>query len=587
MSRKNNNLVWILAVGVCIPLLIGLHLHVKEYSAHKSSLATSMDVDAVVENAQNTPELDPTGTQIVDTAGQGTSYTMPAQEDDSGKRKRVIGLVNEAVNFVKNNSFDQAMNAFTHSRDFIRGELYLFVYDYDGFLYANGQDERRVWKNQYDMKDSFGVHIVQELINKAKEDGGWVTYQWRNATKASYVKPFVKDGKEYLVGTGYYPHSKRDIVVGLVKAAVAYFNEVVHEKGFPVDEVFSTLSYPAGRFVMGDLYLYAVDFNGQMMANGDRPGLIGTNVLNVKDADGKFVNQEIIEQLKKTNEGVWITYRSKNANKLTYAEKVTDQSGRSFFIASGYYPEATPNRAVDLVKDGYEFMKKHGLSAAVAEFTSRQSDAYRFGDLYLVVFDMKGKIIAHGANLDSIGLNQYDLKDEDGRFFVRDIIDKANKGGGWIDFKLKNAFQSVYVEKVDLGTDSFIIASGLYPISKRETALMLARSATNFLKSHSEPEAYGTFADPNGKFIRGDLYVFVCDFDGICKVWGDTHDLIWRNIMNAKDDAGKPYVQVFINTVKQGPAQVTYKINGHERVALIEPVEKDGKKYVLGTAYYI
>ena len=136
------------------------------------------------------------------------------------------------------------------------------------------------------------------MIKKAKAGGGWVTYQWRNATKVSYVKSFTKDGKEYVIGAGYYPHSKRDIVIGLVKAAVAYFNDVVIKKGFLVDEVFSTLSYPAGRFVMGDLYLYAVDFNGQMMANGDRPGLIGTNVLNVKDAEGKFVNQEIINSLK-------------------------------------------------------------------------------------------------------------------------------------------------------------------------------------------------------------------------------------------------------------------------------------------------
>lgn len=586
MSRKNNNLVWILAVGVSVPLLVGLHLHLKEYSSQKSSLATSMDVDAVVQSAA-LPAVDSTGTQTIDTAGGGTTYPKQVQEDDdNAKRKQVVALVNEAANFVKNNPFDQAMNAFTHRRDFIRGELYIFVYDYEGFLYANGQDERRVWKNQYDLKDPFGVHIVQELINKSKQGGGWVTYHWRNATKASYVKPFVKDGKEYLLGAGYYPHSKRDIVTGLVKAAVAYFNEVVHEKGFPVDEVFSTLSYPTGRFVMGDLYLYAVDFNGQMMANGDRPGLIGTNVLNVKDPEGKFVNQEIIESLKKASDGVWITYKSKNATKMTYAQKVTDKAGKMYFIASGFYPDATPNRAVDLVKDGYEFMKKHGLSAAVSEFSSRQSDTYRFGDLYLVVLDMKGKVIAHGSNLDAIGQNQYDLKDEDGKFFVREMIEKANQGGGWIDFKLKNAFQSVYVEKVDLGTDSFVIASGLYPISKRETAILLARSAVSFLNSHSEPEAYGAFSDANGKFIRGDLYVFVCGFDGICNVWGDTHELIWRNILNAKDDEGKPYIQVFINTVKQGSGQVAYKINGFERVALIEPAEKDGKQFVLGTAYY-
>jgi cytochrome c len=479
------------------------------------------------------------------------------------------------------------MNAFSHERDFIRGPLYLFVYDTNGFQFASGLDEHYIWRNWNDQRDMFGTYMVREMIKKAKSGGGWLTYQWRNATKVSYVKLFTKDGKEYVIGAGYYPHSKRDIVIGLVKASVAYFDEVVNQKGFLVDEVFSTLSYPAGRFVMGDLYLYAVDFTGQMMANGDRPGLIGTNVLNVKDSEGKFVNQEIINRLKNSTEGVWVEYKSKNATKLAYAEKVTDKaSGKQYFIAAGYYPTVTPEKAVDLVKDGYEFMKKHGLTAAVNEFSNRQTDSYRYGDLYLIVWDMKGKVIANGANLDAVGTNQWDLKDEDGKFFVQDLIAKADKGGGWVDVKLKNAFQSIYVEKVDLGTDSFVIGAGLYPISKREMAILLARSAAGYLRVHPEEEAFQAFTDPEGKFIRGDLYVFVIDFDGIAMVWGDNHELVWRNVMGAKDDAGKPYVQIFINTVKQGSGQVTYKINGRDRVALLEMVEKDGQNYVVGTAYY-
>lgn len=580
--NAQNRFIMILAVGACMPLLIGLYMRHNHDALEKGGLKTSMDIEAVSEVAG-----EPTADETIDTVTDSFGTPLKTDSEESIKRKQVIDLVDDGIKFVQANSFDRAMNAFTHGRDFIRGELYLFVYDTNGFQFASGLDERSVWKNWINQRDLFGTYMVQEMIKKAKSGGGWLTYQWRNSTKVTYVKPFTKDGKDYVIGAGYYPHSKRDIVVGLVKAAVAYFDEVVNKKGFLVDEVFSTLSYPAGRFVMGDLYLYAVDFNGQMMANGDRPGLIGTNVLNVKDSEGKFVNQEIINRLKNSNEGVWVEYKSKNATKLTYAEKVTDASGRQYFIASGFYPSATPNKAVDLVKDGYEFMKKHGLSAAVNEFSNRQVDSFRYGDLYLTVWDMKGKVIANGANLDSIGTNQFDLKDEDGRFFVQDLIQKAEKGGGWVDVKLKNAFQSIYVEKIDLGTDSFVIGAGLYPISKREMAVLLARSAAGYLRTHSEQEAYEAFTDVNGKFIRGDLYVFVIDFDGIVKVWGDNHELIWRNIIDAKDDTGKPYAQIFINTVKQGAAQVTYKINGRERIALLEMVEKDGRNYVVGTAYYV
>lgn len=603
MNSKNRLMV-LMTVMVSIPVLICLH----KYS-HKNTcntpLSTCMDIEAIdpsqeesseqsVENlpqeipvAQETKN-EPTGTTTIDTVSQEEEEIMPeADADDTNKRKQVIALVQEGISYVEKNPFDQAMNAFTHSRDFIRGELYLFVYDTKGFQYASGLDERLVWKDWFNLRDMFGTFMVQEMIKKAKAGGGWVTYQWRNATKVTYVKLFNKDGNEYVIGAGYYPHSKRDIVIGLVKAAVSYFNDIVIRKGFLVDEVFSTLSFPAGRFVMGDLYLYAVRFDGQMLANGDRPGLIGTNVLSVTDSQGKLVNQEIINRLKKTDEGIWIQYKSKNATKLAYAQKVTDKEGKSYFIACGYYPNAVPEKAVELVKNGYEFMKQHGMTAGVNEFSSRQVDTYRYGDLYLVVWDMKGTIIAHGANLDSIGINQYNLKDEDGKFYVQEIINKANHGGGWVDFKLKNAFQSIYVEKVEMGTDDFVIGSGLYPISKREMALLLARSAAGYLRSHSEEQAFAAFSDPNGKFIRGDLYVFVIGFDGIAKVWGDSHELIWRNILDAKDDNGKPYIQIFINTVKQGPAQVAYRINGQDRIALLEMVEKNGQNYVVGTQYFL
>ncbi len=583
MRKNNNQFVLLAAVAVSIPLLVGLHIHFKSNRDDQWKLQTSMDIEAV----EAPLEQEPTGAQTIDTTPpEIVSVTQKDDKEETAKRQHVISLVDDAINYVQSNAFDQAMNAFTHGRDFIRGELYLFVYDMLGFQLASGLDERSVWKNWLDQQDMFGTHMVQEMIKKAKSGGGWVTYQWRNATKVSYVKLFTKNGKEYVMGAGYYPHSKRDIVIGLVKAAIAYFNDVVIGKGFPVDEVFSTLSYPAGRFVTGDLYLYAVRFDGQMMANGDRPGLVGSNVINVKDIEGKFVNQDIINTLKNTDQGVWIEYKSKNAVKRTYAEKVSDGNGTTYFIACGYYPDVKPEKAVDLVKDGYEFMKRNGLSAAVNEFSNRQIDAFRYGDLYLTVWNTRGIVVAHGANLDTIGVDQYDLKDEDGKLYVQEIIEKAKKGGGWVDFKLKNAFQSIYVEKVDLGSDNFVIGCGLYPISKREMALLLARSAAGYLKTHSEEDAFDAFTNTTGKFIRGDLYVFVVGFDGICKVWGDTHELVWHNIMGAKDDDGKPYIQLFINTVKQGPGQVSYKINGHERVALLEMVEKEGENYVVGTAYY-
>ena len=64
------------------------------------------------------------------------------------------------------------------------------------------------------------------------------------------------------------------------------------------------------------------------------------------------VNQEIIAKLKESQEGIWLEYRSKNARKMAYAEKVADNKGNNYFIACGYYPDVDRNQVINLVRQG-------------------------------------------------------------------------------------------------------------------------------------------------------------------------------------------------------------------------------------------
>ncbi len=515
-----------------------------------------------------------------------TEEAVEIEFDTENKKKAVVKLVERGIEYFKKNRIEDIGNAFTHTKDFIEGELYLFVFDINGNVIAHGQEANRLWKNLWEQRDEFGAPIVQVIINKAKEGGGWVTYEWRHAIKVSYVQKVTKDGKDYVIGSGYYPHSKEDAVVGMVKGAVAMFDRVMKQK-FPVDTAFSLLSYPmSDRFIRGDLYLYALDFKGIIRAQGDRPGLIGSNAWNHKDATGKFVNQEIINKLKQTDQGVWVDYVSKKAPKRAYAEKVTDAKGINYFVACGYYPDADRDAAVDLVRRGYQFMKASGISAAVKEFTDKRINTYRYGDLFLIVYDLKGKCIAHGGNEEFVGKNHWERQDEDGRYFIRELIEQAEEDGGWVDIKRRNSFASVYVEKIDMGTEEFIIGSGLYPISKPETMMLLVKSAAGYLETNPAHEAFSAFVDRDGKFIRGDLSLFVFDQEGFCYAYGDNYKLIWRNLLDLKDDTGKPFVKILINTARQGPGRVTYTLNKRPYVAYVEQVEKDDKVYVIGSGFY-
>lgn len=546
---------------------------------------TAEQQDLAVISTHDTASADDQGQPVVVRANDQTSTGYDF--DIQGKRKQVTDLVEKAVNyFNKTKSVEKIFNAFSSNPDFLRGELYVFIYDFEGTCFASGLNQDRIWQNFYNERDSFGTPIVQMIIDTAKKGGGWLTYEWFGSIKVSYIKMVTKDGKSYALGCGYYPFSKEDAVIGLVKAGVALFNKVSSE-GKPKNEAFGLFGYPLGRFVSGDLYLYAMTFAGDVVAHGERSGIIGTNGWDYRDARGKYVNREIVEKLKTATGGIWIEYMSKRAPKKAYAEKVVDSKGVEYFIACGYYPDADRNAVVDLVRKGYTLMKGHGLSEATHEFNNAEHVDFRYGDLYLYVFDMQGVCLADGSNQESVGKNLWDDKDEDGRFYVRDLVQKAKDGGGWVDYKNKNSFKSNYVELIDLGTGKYVIGCGLYPTTKRETMSLLAKGAADYLRSGPKlKDIIGDFTKPHGKFTRGDLSVFVFTFDGICLVSGTDHELIWKNVSSWKDATGMPVIKLFEDSLSRGPGLVAYTRNNLKSVAYIEEVKKDGATYIVGSSFY-
>ncbi|HLW72452.1 MAG TPA: cache domain-containing protein [Candidatus Babeliales bacterium] len=504
------------------------------------------------------------------------------------KQKDVRSLIERGVEFCANNSMPMICHAFTHTKDFIEGELYLFLLDTKGVIYAHGDQEDLLWKNMWDYHDSFGALAVQSMVKTAKAGANWLTYEWAGAVKVTFVQQIKIDDKDYVIGCGYYPHSKKYAAIGLVKGAVGLFTQDVKE-GYPIEDSFGAMGYSLSeRFTYGDLYLYALDFNGEIRAQGDNPDLIGENVLERKDSRGKAINKEIINKLKEKaeGEGIWVEYFSKNALKYAYAEKVKDRKGNYYFIACGYYPEIDRDKTIELVRRGYQLMKSSGIAIAAQAFTDKSDDMYRLGDLDLFVYDMKGKCIANGANTAAVGKNQFDKQDQDGRYYVREMIEQAKTANGWLDFKLKNSFQATYVEKVEMGIDTYIIASGIFPVTKPETMTLLVKSALGYLQSHTADETFEKFVTRKGEFIRGDLFVFAVDLDGYCYAWGDDYPLIWKNILDWKDDEGKMFIKKMVEGSDQGPDHYIYKFNKKMRVDYAEQVEKDGKKYLIGSGFY-
>jgi signal transduction histidine kinase len=101
--------------------------------------------------------------------------------------------------------------------------------------------------------------------------------------------------------------------------------------------------------------------------------------------------------------------------------------------------KGTKEEAVAMVDKAIAYMKKNGREKAFAEFNNKKG-AFTDRDLYVVVYDTQGKVLAHGANEKMIGKDVIDLRDVDGKYFVKERVEMMSKPGakGWQDYKFMN-----------------------------------------------------------------------------------------------------------------------------------------------------
>jgi signal transduction histidine kinase len=125
---------------------------------------------------------------------------------------------------------------------------------------------------------------------------------------------------------------------------------------------------------------------------------------------------------------------------------------------------ATAAEATAMVKKGIAFIKANGRDKGYAEITNK-AGSFVDRDLYLVVYGLDGTVRAHGANEKMVGKNLIELKDIDGKAFVKERVELAQaKGTFWQDYKFTNPTtkkiepKSMYCEKLE---DS-VVCGGIY-----------------------------------------------------------------------------------------------------------------------------
>ena len=116
------------------------------------------------------------------------------------------------------------------------------------------------------------------------------------------------------------------------------------------------------------------------------------------------------------------------------------------------------------VDEAKTFYLTTGKRIALAEFTNPHG-MFSEGEMYIFVLSLKGTMLAHGVNEKFVGEDFMEVKDRDGKLFIREIVECANsEGSGWLEYKWYHPktkqvlTKVVYFEKVD----DLILCAGSY-----------------------------------------------------------------------------------------------------------------------------
>lgn len=130
----------------------------------------------------------------------------------------------------------------------------------------------------------------------------------------------------------------------------------------------------------------------------------------------------------------------------------------------------TRDQAKAFVRQAVEFAKKQPREKFLEEVSGVKGQFHftkgQNNDLYIFVYDLEGKVLAHGVRRELVGINRWTAKDPDGKPWIQDWTKLVKeKGSGWIEYKELNPAQGNKVMKkaswVEL-VNGMVVGAGIY-----------------------------------------------------------------------------------------------------------------------------
>jgi len=135
--------------------------------------------------------------------------TVPLLQGNITSNASLVSFVHGAVAYVQTNGREKALAEFNNPNgSFIKGELYIYAYDFNGTTLALPFNQEKVGINRLNETDSLGGFFIRNLSDVARNGSGYSGYYYPNPVhndaveaKLGYVEK-VDDG--WFLGSGVY-----------------------------------------------------------------------------------------------------------------------------------------------------------------------------------------------------------------------------------------------------------------------------------------------------------------------------------------------------------------------------------------------
>lgn len=376
-------------------------------------------------------------------------------------------------------------------------------------------------------------------------------------------------------------------LVEFVKNAAAY------GRGHGRAAAVAAFNDPNGSFVIGSVQVFAIDYDGNLLADAGEPGAVGTNIRDMTDSYGIPYVRKLAETARFGRGYVSYTYQNPARGnmfepRIAVVEDVdgTYFVGAALFASEGeVYPSAKLNTSgvepgvddlVAYVKDAVAYAKVHGKEEARLAFNDPEGRFVQ-GELVMMAFDYNGTNLAtppYSPELEKYRINLINYQDPDGVETIRGMRDLARGGGGFFYTvaKVNANGTAAYVPKIDYAEPvddtwwifSGIIVPGFTRVGTGDLAGIQLRNysrddlyrrvneAVGFARENGKERTLEEINNPRGRFVTGDLFVWASSTDGVLLA-----DPFWKSAVGVNqreyaDRYGMMVTQVGIQAMENG-----------------------------------